>query len=64
MAKKEKPVGCKLTLVSVSRKGKLYSFFVRLPIYADGKTVMPKEQLDKIAGDKLKCPDHGTYTVG
>jgi len=49
MAKKEKPVGCKLTLVSVSRKGKLYSFFVRLPIYADGKTVIPKEQPEQVA---------------
>lgn len=63
MAKKEKPVGHKLTLVSVSRNGKLYSFFIKLPIYGE-KPVMSKDQLDQIAGDKLKCPQHGSYTIG
>lgn len=64
MQKKQTPIDNKLTLVSITRHGRIHSFFIKLPIYEKEKAVISKRQLDEIAFEKLKCPLYGSYTTG
>lgn len=56
-------MGLKLTMVSVSARGRRITRFCRLPTNSQGRAVLPADLLDKFL-DELGCCQGQTYSVG
>jgi hypothetical protein len=53
----------KLTMVSITARGKRLTKFVRLPVESGGRVRLPMSAVNKML-DELKVPNGGTFSVG